>query len=224
MKKILLRSITLLLLLSILSGCSAKKIEDEESLSESFGESADESKIESNSEKNTEKENNKVDTVEESRKTPIMGWASWNAYHPRISEDIILSQAEKLVEYGLDDLGYVYVNVDDGWQNGRGADGKVVVHEERFPNGMDYLCDEIHKLGLKAGIYSDVGINTCAAMHSGEGQNTEVGLYGHEEEDLWRYLVEWDYDFIKVDWCGGLELRLNQEQAFGNLGNIVKNI
>ena len=42
----------------------------------------------------------------ESRKTPIMGWASWNAYRTDISEEIILSQAEKLVELGLKDLGY----------------------------------------------------------------------------------------------------------------------
>ena len=143
MKKILLRSITLLLLLSILSGCSAKKIEDDESLSESFGESADESNIESSSEKNTEKEENSTVTeIEETRKTPIMGWASWNAYHPRISEDIILSQAEKLIEYGLDDLGYVYVNVDDGWQDGRGSDGYVKTHAKRFPSGMKALSDK----------------------------------------------------------------------------------
>ena len=54
---------------------------------------------------------------EEPRKTPLMGWASWNAYRTDISEEIILSQAEKLVELGLKDLGYVFVNVDDGWQN-----------------------------------------------------------------------------------------------------------
>ena len=94
-------------------------------------------------------------TPEAPRKTPIMGWASWNAYHPRISEEIILSQAEKLVEYGLDDLGYIYVNVDDGWQNGRGKDGYVVTHAKRFPSGMKELATKIHGMGLKAGIYSD---------------------------------------------------------------------
>ena len=225
MKKILLRSITLLLLLSILSGCSAKKIEDDESLSESFGESADESNIESSSEKNTEKEENSTVTeIEETRKTPIMGWASWNAYHPRISEDIILSQAEKLIEYGLDDLGYVYVNVDDGWQDGRGSDGYVKTHAKRFPSGMKALSDKIHAMGLKAGIYSDAGKNTCAAMYSGEGQNTKVGLYGNEKKDLERYLIDWEYDFIKVDWCGGNELKLSQKTAYTKIGNIIKDI
>ena len=54
-------------------------------------------------------------TTVNSRKTPIMGWASWNAYRTDISEETILSQAECLKKLGLADLGYIFVNVDDGW-------------------------------------------------------------------------------------------------------------
>lgn len=223
MKKILFKVITLVLLLSILSGCSAKNIDNGESLDGSD----EDIKIESESDKKTDKKTDKEEDVnmpEKPRKTPIMGWASWNAYHPRISEDIIISQAEKLVEYGLDDLGYVYVNVDDGWQKGRGSDGYVITHPQRFPSGMKSLSDKIHSMGLKAGIYSDAGANTCAALYSGEKQNTKVGLYGYEEQDLRRYLIDWNYDFIKVDWCGGTELKLDQKKAYTNIGNIVKDI
>ena len=229
MKKIFLRAVTVILLLSTLVGCSAKIADGDESLSESLYESIGESLSQSDAALESEKDSDKKedDKVKEDngpRKTPIMGWASWNAYHPRISEDIIISQAEKLVEYGLDDLGYVYVNVDDGWQNGRGSDGYVVTHEERFPSGMKALSTKIHSMGLKAGIYSDAGANTCAALYSGEKQNTKVGLYGHEKQDLERYLIDWDYDFIKVDWCGGAELKLNQKTVYTNIGNIVKDI
>ena len=157
------------------------------------------------------------------RKTPIMGWASWNAYHPNISEAEILSQAEKLVEYGLADLGYTYVNIDDGWQYGR-VDGVVQINEERFPNGMKYMADTLHSMGLKAGIYSDVGKNTCGAMYSGESQNTNVGLYGYEEEDLRRYLIDWEFDFIKVDWCGGGQLGLDKQQSYTKLSYIIEDI
>ena len=222
MKRRFLRIIASILLLSTLVGCSAKSSVGDESLSESFSESFSESVR--NTDKQNDKEtdsSNEPTTPEGPRKTPIMGWASWNAYHPRISEEIILSQAEKLIEYGLDDLGYVYVNVDDGWQNGRGKDGYVVTHAERFPSGMKYLSTKLHSMGLKAGIYSDAGANTCAALYSGEGQNTKVGLYGYEEKDLVRYLVDWDYDFIKVDWCGGNELKLSQEEAYTNIGDII---
>ena len=157
------------------------------------------------------------------RKTPIMGWASWNAYHPNISEAEILSQAERLVEYGLADLGYTFVNIDDGWQYGR-VDGVVQINEERFPNGMKYMSDTLHSMGLKAGIYSDVGRNTCGAMHSGESQNTNVGLYGYEVEDLRRYLIEWDYDFIKVDWCGGGQLGLDKQKSYTKIAYIIEDI
>ena len=157
------------------------------------------------------------------RKTPIMGWASWNAYHPNISEEEILSQAERLVEYGLADLGYTFVNIDDGWQYGR-VDGVVQINEERFPNGMKYMSDTLHSMGLKAGIYSDVGRNTCGAMYSGESQNTNVGLYGYEEEDLRRYLIDWDYDFIKVDWCGGGQLGLDKQKSYTKIAYIIEDI
>ena len=221
MKRNLLRLLSVLLLMCVLAGCSAEAFEGE-SLSESLsGESNSESATES---KNTEKKEEDVVVKEEQRKTPIMGWSSWNAYHPRISEEIILSQAEKLVEYGLDDLGYVYVNVDDGWQNGRDSGGYVRTNSTRFPSGMKSLSTKLHAMGLKAGIYSDGGANTCAAMYSGEGQNTNVGLYGHELKDLERYLIDWDYDFIKIDWCGGQELKLDREKTYTNIGNIIKSI
>ena len=225
MNKILLRAVTSVLLLSMLTGCGINSHGGDESFSESYGESVLENNTESETVKNTDKkEDEDMPEEEKSRKTPIMGWASWNAYHPRISEEIILSQAEKLVEYGLDDLGYVYVNVDDGWQDGRGSDGYVVTHKERFPSGMKSLATKLHSMGLKAGIYSDAGANTCAALYSGEGQNTKVGLYGNEKKDLERYLIDWDYDFIKVDWCGGNELKLSQQAAYTKIGNIVKDI
>ena len=220
MKKIFLRIVAAIILLATFASCSAGSFDGDESLNTDFSESV----LETESKKSTAKEENDVKAPEEPRKTPIMGWASWNAYHPRISEEIILSQAEKLVEYGLDDLGYVYVNVDDGWQNGRGRDGYVVTHSKRVPSGMKSLSTKLHNMGLKAGIYSDAGANTCAALYSGEGQNTKVGLYGYEKKDLERYLIEWDYDFIKVDWCGGNELKLDQKTAYTKIGNIIKDI
>ncbi len=37
--------------------------------------------------------------------TPAMGWDNWNAFGCKISEELILSTAEKIVEFGLRDLG-----------------------------------------------------------------------------------------------------------------------
>ena len=44
----------------------------------------------------------------------------------------------------------------------------------RFPNGIEYLADYVHKKGLKLGIYSDAGEKTC------EGR---PGSYGYDEID-----------------------------------------
>ena len=167
---------------------------------------------------------NKEKNMEESRKTPIMGWASWNAYRTDISEEIIYSQAEKLVQLGLADLGYCFVNIDDGWQYGRGEDGYVRTNEERFPSGMKTLCDKIHALGLKAGIYSDAGASTCGWESDNQKLNDNVGLYGHDDQDLRRYLIDWGYDFIKVDWCGGRRANLSKQKRYTEIGKVISEI
>jgi len=146
------------------------------------------------------------------RKTPIMGWASWNCFRTGISEEKIKGQADMLVRTGLAEHGYTYVNIDDGFFGGRDSAGKIIANAVRFPNGMKAVAEYIHGAGLKAGIYADGGDNTCGFYYDNEGHNGEkVGLYGYEEQDLRKYLLEWDYDFIKVDWCGGLRLGLDEE-------------
>jgi len=48
--------------------------------------------------------------------------------------------------------------IDDCWHAPtREADGRPKVDEEKFPRGMKVLVDEIHAMGLKAGIYSSAG-------------------------------------------------------------------
>jgi len=139
------------------------------------------------------------------RKTPLMGWASWNAFRTDISEERIMRQADLLIRTGLAEHGYQYVNIDDGFFGGRDRDGRIRAHEGRFPNGMKKVAEYVHGLGLRAGIYADGGDNTCGYYYDHEGNNGEnVGLYGHEETDLHTFLVDWDYDFLKVDWCGDL--------------------
>ena len=92
---------------------------------------------------------------------PVMGWSSWNTYRVNINEALIKKQADAMVQKGLKDAGYNYVNVDDGFFGWRDEHGTMQTHPERFPNGLKGVADHIHSLGLKAGIYSDAGSNTC---------------------------------------------------------------
>ncbi len=159
------------------------------------------------------------------RKTPLMGWASWNAFRTDISEDRIMRQADLMVQTGLAEHGYRYVNIDDGFFGGRDPDGRIKVHEGRFPNGMKKVAEYIHGMELLAGIYTDGGDNTCGYYYDHEGANGEcVGLYGHEETDLCTYLAEWDYDFLKVDWCGGLRLGLDEREQYTKVGVCIRKI
>ena len=106
-------------------------------------------------------------TLSENEKTvnpPIMGWSSWNAFRVDISEDIIKHQADLMVEKGLKDVGYHYVNVDDGYFGKRDDNGIMLANEKRFPNGMKPVADHIHSLGMKAGLYTDAGNSTCGSM------------------------------------------------------------
>lgn len=157
-------------------------------------------------------------------KSPMMGWASWNNYRIHINEDIIRSQADAMVSSGLTDMGYSWINIDDGFFGGRDSDGKIVSHKERFPNGMKVLSDYIHSLGLNSGIYTDAGINTCASYWDKDTIGAGMGLYGHDKQDLLLYLDEWDYDFIKVDWCGGEWLGLDEELRYTEIGRLIKEI
>lgn len=156
--------------------------------------------------------------------TPIMGWSSWNNFRVNINEDIIKAQADYMVSSGMAKVGYSYVNIDDGFFAGRDREGKLKIHAERFPNGMKAVADYIHSKGLKAGIYSDAGINTCASYWDKDTIGTGSGLYGHDRKDLTLMLKEWNYDFIKIDWCGGDWMDMDEETRYTQIANVINEI
>lgn len=95
-------------------------------------------------------------------KTPPMGWNSWNYFNCNINENLIKATTDRIVELGLDKKGYTYVNLDDCWQINRDKDTKIIIEDKKnFPSGMAALGKYIHSKGLKFGLYSDAGTNTC---------------------------------------------------------------
>ena len=122
-------------------------------------------------------------------RVPPMGWNSWNHYGEDISDKTVREVADALVETGLRDSGYVYVNLDDGWQGVRDANG-VIHANAKFPD-MKSLADYLHGKGLKFGLYSSPGTRTCARYE---------GSYGHEDQDA-KTFAEWGVDYLKYDWC-----------------------
>ena len=123
--------------------------------------------------------------------TPPMGWNSWNCWALSVSQEKVMSSAQALIDKGLADYGYCYMNVDDGWEaEKRNADGTIAVND-KFPS-MKALGDWLHERGLKFGIYSSPGDYTCGGY---------LGSIDHELQDAESY-NSWGVDYLKYDWCG----------------------
>jgi alpha-galactosidase len=120
--------------------------------------------------------------------TPALGWNSWNCWGLSVSADKVKSSAREMAAK-LADHGWAYVNIDDGWEDKRDEKGQIVPNS-KFPD-MKGLCDTVHSLGLKMGIYSSPGPRTCGGY---------LGSYQHEDQDAGTY-ARWGIDYLKYDWC-----------------------
>ena len=127
--------------------------------------------------------------------TPPMGWNSWNCWGLAVNEEKVVASARTFIDQGLQDHGWSFVNIDDGWEipeaqePKRDEQGRILVNG-KFPD-LARLGTRLHQLGLKFGIYSSPGPLTC-------GHHT--GSYGHELEDARSYAA-WGVDYLKYDWC-----------------------
>ncbi len=128
--------------------------------------------------------------------TPPLGWNSWNAWGATVDAEKLKDSARVFVEKGLRDHGWIYINMDDGWEikgddprPKRGPDNRIRPNE-KFPD-MRALGDAIHALGLKFGIYSSPGPLTCAGY---------TGSHKYEALDAGSY-ADWGVDYLKYDWC-----------------------
>ena len=93
--------------------------------------------------------------------TPPMGWNSWNTFGCSPSDSLIRGIADAMVSSGMAAAGYVYVNIDDCWMNGRDASGNLRPDSTKFPNGISAVADYVHGKGLKLGIYESANTATC---------------------------------------------------------------
>jgi len=135
--------------------------------------------------------------------TPPMGWNSWNCWGLTVTQEKVVASAQALMDKGLADYGYSYINIDDGWEAPeRNADGTLDANE-KFPS-MKGLVDWLHERGLKFGIYSAPGATTCGGY---------LGSLGYEKEDaeVWN---SWGVDYLKYDWCSYEDVR-REENDWG---------
>ncbi|AQT69427.1 Alpha-galactosidase A precursor [Anaerohalosphaera lusitana] len=134
--------------------------------------------------------------------TPPMGWNSWNCWGCAVDAEKVRATAKAMVESGLINHGWSYINIDDCWMRKEGANNPMIAGKPRddqgnlLPNAkfpdMKGLTDHIHALGLKAGTYISPGPTTCQGFE---------GSWEHEFQDAAQF-AEWGFDYLKYDWCG----------------------
>ncbi|KAF2023896.1 glycoside hydrolase [Setomelanomma holmii] len=128
---------------------------------------------------------------------PQMGWYNWNAFQCHVNKRLLLRTAQDMVDYGLRDLGYDHIVLDDCWLVNRNESDYLVSDDYKFPSGIKSIVDQIHALGFKFRMYSSAGVLTCGRY---------PGSLGCEQKDadLW---ASWGVDYLKYDNC------FNQDQS-----------
>ncbi len=130
--------------------------------------------------------------------TPPMGWNSWNCWGLSVDDRKVRAAADAFISSGLADHGWTYINIDDGWEAPeRTAKGEILTNE-KFPD-MKALSAYVHSQGLRLGIYSSPGPQTCGGF---------LGSYQHEKQDAASW-ASWGIDYIKYDWCSYGKIALN---------------
>ncbi|WP_316812376.1 NPCBM/NEW2 domain-containing protein [Pedobacter heparinus] len=147
--------------------------------------------------------------------TPPLGWNGWNSWATEIDQEKVMASARAMVNKGLRDHGWNYVNIDDSWQGVRAVPDHALQPNEKFPD-FKAMVDGIHALGLKAGLYSTPYVSSYAGYVGGSsefpagGETHErikvnrqpfmhIGKYRFEETDA-RQMARWGFDFLKYDW------------------------
>ncbi|RKR12146.1 alpha-galactosidase [Maribacter vaceletii] len=168
--------------------------------------------------------------------TPPLGWNSWNCWGATVTQENVIASAKSMVSKGLKNYGWSYVNIDDAWQSHRGGEFNAILSDSiKFPD-MESLCNEIHEMGLKVGIYSSPWVTTYAGYIGGSSDSengywdqtmndkklrnkrtyTRVAKYTFDEEDAKQW-GEWGVDYLKYDW------NPNEPASTIRMANALKN-
>ena len=147
--------------------------------------------------------------------TPPIGWNGWNSWAEKLDREKVMATAKAMVNKGLSNHGWSYINIDDSWQGNRGGALNALQPNEKFPE-IKEMVDYIHSLGLKAGIYSTPYVYSYAGypgassdfekggekhepIKKNRKSSAPIGKYRFETNDA-SQMAEWGFDYLKYDW------------------------
>lgn len=143
--------------------------------------------------------------------TPPMGWSTWCTNDicgipDRCSEYEVRNKADAMVEQGMVDMGYNWILLDDCWADkSRDENDELQPSPKLFPSGMPALADYVHSKGMKLGLYTCIGTQTC--------KKGRPGSYGHYETDA-NTFAKWNVDMVKADNCHHPDTNETQQELF----------
>lgn len=163
---------------------------------------------------------------------PCTGWTSWYNYYTKVTQKDVL---ENLSAFSSRKLPIDYIQIDDGFQE---AVGDWLNINKKFPQGMGFLADEIHKAGYKAGLWlapiicektskiykehpdwvvAKAGINPgwSGIFYALDFYNPEVRDYLRKVFDT--VLNKWNYDMVKLDFLYAASLALPRDKTRGQV-------
>jgi len=152
--------------------------------------------------------------------TAPMGWNSYNVWGANIDADRVLAAARAMVNSGLSQHGFTYINIDDGWQGQRGGPLNAVQADPKSFPDMRRMTDEIHALGLKVGIYHTPWVTSYGRRIGASSENPDglwdkslsdgprnkkilphaIGRYHFMKQDAQQF-AQWNVDYLKYDWA-----------------------
>ncbi len=167
----------------------------------------------------------------------MYGYTTWYNYYNKITENIVMRDLEAFdkVSESVD-----VFQIDDGYQTAVGD--WLSVDKQKFPNGMKYVADAIHKKGYKAGLWlaplnaqrsSKVAaehpdwlikgengkpILTCVGWggaYALDIENTECREYIRHFFDV--VLNDWGFDMVKLDFLYSAARMARNNKTHGQL-------
>jgi alpha-galactosidase len=151
----------------------------------------------------------------------ISGWCSWYYYFTRVTESDVIANLKFLAAH-RQGLPIDYLQLDDGYQS---EIGDWLDWNDRFPHGPQWLVQQVHAAGLKAGLWlapflagehsslvsnhpdwlvrDDSGQPALAISNWGQ-RNYALDLTREGVRDWLSRLFttvaeEWGFDYVKVD-------------------------
>jgi hypothetical protein len=118
--------------------------------------------------------------VNDAGQKPYLGWSSFSQQTIQgdfLTQANMITQSDALKASGVQEHGFVYINLDSGWQGSFDQNGRPIPNSTTFPD-IKVMVDHIHANGQKAGIYWIPGIEQPAV----DGNYPILGTRYHTQD------------------------------------------